>query len=68
MNVTIRKGPPTKDNPEGKVVIETWLTVDECKAHAFRSVALEEAIEALLPEHLRTRYRVSKQVPTGRLA
>lgn len=66
MNVTIRKGPATEEHPEGKVVVETWMTVAEAKAHAHKSVLHEEALEAALEEHLRTRYRVSKQVPTGR--
>jgi hypothetical protein len=66
VKVTIRKGPPTTEIPDGPVVVEVWMSPAEAKAHAHRSPALEEAIEAILPEHLRTRYRVSKQVHSGR--
>lgn len=67
-HVTVRKGPPTKECPEGKVVIEQWLTVAECKALAHKGVALEEATEAALTEHLdnNKRFRVTRQVHTGR--
>lgn len=68
MHVTIRKGPPTEECPEGKVVIETWMTPEEVKACAHRQPALEDAIESGLKEHMGHRHRVTRQVKTGRFA
>lgn len=65
MRVTVRKAPPPKDAPEGSpppVVIEVWASSPECITLDFTSVPLREAIEECLVEHLRTRYRVSRQV------
>lgn len=69
-HVVVRKGPPTKECPEGKVVIEQWLTIEECKALAHRGVPMEDALEAALKEHLGNtrRHRVNRVVHTGRFA
>jgi hypothetical protein len=69
-HVIVRKGPPTEECPEGKVVIEQWLTVAECQALAHQGIPMEEATSAALKEHLANpkRYRVNRKVHTGRFA
>lgn len=69
-HVVVRKGAPSPDCEEGKVVIEQWLTVAEVRALAHRGVAMEEATEAALKEHLDSpkRFRAHRQVKTGRFA
>lgn len=66
MRITIRKGPPAQDTKECPVVAELWMTVEEAKAHANETPLVDEAIAEAVTEHLRTRYRVSRNISTGR--
>ncbi|MFZ3194085.1 MAG: hypothetical protein WA154_12885 [Moraxellaceae bacterium] len=68
MKVTVRKAPLVKDkdgwpiSPLPPVVVELWMSSEEAILLDLHDIPLREAVEEALTEHLRSRFRVSRQV------
>lgn len=65
MQLTIRKANPTDKQPNGGVVIEVRMSIEDAKAFAHRSPQLETAIEDSMTEHMRHRSTIGRTVHTG---